>query len=501
MSIAITINDKEFTAEQGQTVMELARQHDIYIPHFCWHPGLSVAGVCRFCMVEVEGRPKLEIACNLPVTAGMQVRTDSEQVKEAHKWALEFHLINHPLDCPICDQAGECGLQDYYMQVGKYQAQMTQDKVLKPKKLDVGTDLVLDTERCILCSRCVRFEDEVTKTGGLGIFDRGDRSIIGTYQDKLIEHDYTTNLVDICPVGAFTSKDFRFKKRVWFTKDAETVCPGCSTGCAVDLAFNADLKRYYRLKPRFSEVNGHWMCNFGRGMYEHLNVEQRLLSAYTAADETDKPMVKTSTEQAVQALAQQLQQAQKTALLVTPQYTTEDYRALLAFFVGKLGITDVHQWRSRQEDVTKFDGILWRGDQNPNSHGLQTVLAEFDIDKEQGNEFDALAAGNYDLVIALAPQVWATFADIETDLQKLQELPYVSLWASAKQVLNYRYGQVLALSCFAEQDGTYHNHAGVERQVCAATTPVSAEIMSVADWVENLAACYETKEDGGNASS
>ena len=488
MSIAITINDKQFTAEQGQTVMELAQQHDIYIPHFCWHPGLSVAGVCRFCMVEVEGRPKLEIACNLPITEGMQVRTDSEQVKDAHKWALEFHLINHPLDCPICDQAGECGLQDYYMQVGKYQAQMTQDKVLKPKKLDVGTDLVLDTERCILCSRCVRFEDEVTKTGGLGIFDRGDRSIIGTYQDKRIEHDYTTNLVDICPVGAFTSKDFRFKKRVWFTKDVQTVCPGCATGCAVDLAYNAELKRYYRLKPRFSEVNGHWMCNFGRGMYEHANVEQRLLSAYTAAaDEADQAMVKTETAQVVQALATQLQQAQKVALLVTPQYTVEDYRSLFAFFVKQLGNTEIHQWRSRQEDVSKFDGILWRGDQNPNSRGLLEVLAEFGVEKQQNNEFDTLTAGNYDVVIALAPQVWTTFANIEADLQKLQELPYVSLWASAKQVLTYRYQQVLALPCFAEQNGTYRNYAGTERQLQAATTPISTDIMSVTAWVEALA--------------
>ena len=494
MSIAITINEKEFEAAPGQTVMELAQQQDIHIPHFCWHPGLSIAGVCRFCMVEVEGRPKLEIACNLPVTEGMKVRTDSEQVKEAHKWALEFHLINHPLDCPICDQAGECGLQDYYMQVGKYQAQMTQDKVLKPKKLNVGTDLVLDTERCILCSRCVRFEDEVTKTGALGIFDRGDRSIIGTYQDKLIEHDYTTNLVDICPVGAFTSKDFRFKKRVWFTQDAQTICPGCSTGCAIDLAFNADLKRYYRIKPRFSEVNGHWMCNFGRGMYEHLNVEQRLISAYTAAEEAGEPMVKTDTAQVVQALAMQLQQAQKIALLVTPQYTVEDYRALFAFFVGKLGVRNVHQWRSRQEDVTKFDGILWRGDQNPNSRGLLEVLAEFGIKKEQGNEFDTLAAGNYDTVLAFVPQVLATFADIETDLQKLQELPYVSLWASAKQMLDYRYQQVIALPCFAEQEGTYRNYAGTERQLQLATSPVSAEVLSITMLVEALAGHYDALE-------
>lgn len=499
MSIPITINEKEFEAAPGQTVMELAQHHDIYIPHFCWHPGLSVAGVCRFCMVEVEGRPKLEIACNLPVAEGMKIRTDSEQVKEAHKWALEFHLINHPLDCPICDQAGECGLQDYYMEVGKYQAQMTRDKVLKPKKLDVGTDLVLDTERCILCSRCVRFEDEVTKTGALGIFDRGDRSIIGTYQDKLIEHNYTTNLVDICPVGAFTSKDFRFKKRVWFTQDVATVCPGCATGCAIDLAFNADLKRYYRIKPRFSEVNGHWLCNFGRGMYEHVNVEQRLLGAYTAAA-AEKAMVRADNAVVLQELSARLRKAEKIALLVTAQYTVEDYRALFAFFVGKLGVQHVHQWRSRQEDVTKFDGILWRGDQNPNSRGLLAVLAEFGLKKELGNEFETLAAGNYDLVIALAPQVLATFTEVEQDLQQLQELPYVSLWASAKQVLDYRYQQVLALTCFAEQGGTYRNHTDQERTLQPATSPVSAEIMSVTAMVKALAT-HHAAQEGERGSS
>lgn len=163
-TVSFKINGQSVTVPKGTTVMQAAQQMKIAIPHFCWHPGLSVAGVCRFCLVKIEGRPKLEIACNLQATEGMEVRTDTDEVKDAHKWALEFHLINHPLDCPICDQAGECGLQNYYMSVGKYQSQMDRPKVLKPKALDVGGDLVLDTERCILCSRCVRFEKEVTKT-------------------------------------------------------------------------------------------------------------------------------------------------------------------------------------------------------------------------------------------------------------------------------------------------------------------------------------------------
>ncbi len=223
--VNITFNGQKMEVPEGSTVMQAAAKAAISIPHFCWHPGLKVAGVCRFCLVKVEGARKLEIACNLPVREGMVVDSLDPEVKEAHKWALEFHLVNHPLDCPICDQAGECKLQDFYMDVGKYKSQVHRPKVLKPKALDLGKDLVLDTERCILCDRCVRFEQEVTKTGALGIFDRGDRAIIGTYPGKQIDHNYTTNLVDICPVGAFTSKDFRFKQRVWFLEDKSTTCP------------------------------------------------------------------------------------------------------------------------------------------------------------------------------------------------------------------------------------------------------------------------------------
>lgn len=496
MSVVLTIDDRELTATAGQTVIELAQANDIYIPYFCWHPGLSIAGVCRFCMVQVDDRPKLEIACNLPVSAGMNIRTTTPEVKEAHKWALEFHLINHPLDCPICDQAGECGLQDYYMQVGKYRSQMVRPKVLKPKNLDVGTDLVLDTERCILCSRCVRFEEEVTKTSALGIFDRGDRAIIGTYKDKKIEHNYTTNLVDICPVGAFTSKDFRFQKRVWFTQEVASVCPGCATGCAINISHNPDLKRLYRVKPRFSEVNGHWMCNVGRRMYEHVNIEHRLLHSHIL-DTSEEKIVKADITDVIAALRSKLAGADRPALLLTCQFTCEEYQALLDFFVTELGHKDIFQWRSESEDITQFDGILWRGDQNANSQGLLNVLREFGIEKEKGkNEFDQLLEGNYDAVIALAPEIFSSFTKIEEQLQKLTALPFTSVWSSSKRVLDFKFDQVIPLTCFIEKTGTLHNYNNQERILEQAISPFSGEIRNVIELTDLLRA-----KEGANASS
>ena len=489
MIIAVTINDKEYHGKEGQTVMELAQANDIYIPHFCWHPGLSVAGVCRFCMVQVEGRPKLEIACNLPLSAGMKIYTNNEQVQEAHKWALEFHLINHPLDCPICDQAGECGLQDYYMQVGKYRSQMRQDKVLKPKKLNVGVDLVLDTERCILCSLCVRFEEEVTKTSALGIFDRGDRSIIGTYKDKKINHNYTTNLVDICPVGAFTSKDFRFQKRVWLTQEVESICLGCSTGCAITIAHNSDLNRFYRIKPRISDVNGHWLCNFGREMYKHLNVEHRLLSSYRKSDEEGEKqaMQATATTQILQSLREKLAQAKRVGLLVSSQYTNEEYRKLFSFFITQLGSKSVWLWRSQEEDINAFDGILQRGDKNPNTQGLLKILSEFGIEKQPQNEFEDFCAASHDIAIVLTPEVFTTFTNMEQQLRRLSALPFVSLWSAAKTVLTYNYEQVVALKCFAEKTGHYYNYAGQKRELSQSVTPIGKNIVDVCEAVSLLA--------------
>ena len=212
----LTIDGKEIEVAAGTNLIEAARRLGIEVPHYCYHPGLSIAGQCRLCMVDIEKTPRPTIACNTVAADGMVVRTETERVKETRRSVMEFHLINHPLDCPVCDQAGECWLQIYYMKHGLYDPRMIDEKVHKPKAVPLGPHVMLDAERCILCSRCVRFCDEITGTGELGIFNRGDHSEIGLFPGKDLDNKYSGNVVDICPVGALTDRDFRFQVRVWY---------------------------------------------------------------------------------------------------------------------------------------------------------------------------------------------------------------------------------------------------------------------------------------------
>jgi NADH-quinone oxidoreductase subunit G len=273
----LTIDGKEIEVPDGTRLFDACREaRGSDLPHFCYHPDLSVAGVCRLCQVEVEGMPKLTIACNTFVRDGMVVHTNSERVNKAVKQVLEMHLINHPVDCPICDQAGECGLQDQYMDYGLYESEVEQQsKVLKKKAKVIGPQVILDQERCVLCSRCVRFCEEVTGTGELGIYNRGDRAEIDVAPGGDLSNNYSLNTVDICPVGALTSRDFRFQKRVWLLRSTSSICNGCATGC--NMRVDHEGGRIYRLKPRRNDaVNGPWMCDQGRMTYKDVHREDRL---------------------------------------------------------------------------------------------------------------------------------------------------------------------------------------------------------------------------------
>jgi NADH-quinone oxidoreductase subunit G len=465
--VTLSINNKSVTVPAGTSIIQAAKEIGIEVPHFCWHPGLSIAGVCRFCMVKIEGNPKLQIACNTSVSEGMKVDTLSAEVKDAHKWALEFHLINHPLDCPICDQAGECELQNYYMKVGKYQSQMEENKVLKPKALDVGDTLILDTERCILCSRCVRFEDEVTKTSSLGIFNRGDQAVIGTMGGRRITHNYSYNVADICPVGAFTAKDFRFKCRVWFLSETQTICPGCSTGCNVTLFENKSQRQYYRLKPRHNpEVNGHWMCDYGRTMYEHLNASERLAAPEAAGKFTDWNV-------ALKFLAKELSLAKSTggannvALIFTPQYTNEEYESVLNAVTKVLGeCPKVFIWRDGAEKAEDFDGLLYRGDKNPNTRGLNDVLSAKGISSTILREdFAPLAVHGASLALIFGPEVQKAYSQFPQELSKFAELPKVVYFGVDRSELGKQFALRLPTKVFAEKSGTFVNVNGLAQKL------------------------------------
>lgn len=280
--VKLTINGREVEVPAGTNLVQAAAMGGSPVPHFCYHKNLSVAGNCRMCVVEIEGVRGLPIACNSTATEGMVVDTESEKVKETRAAVMEFLLVNHPIDCPVCDQAGECKLQRYYMDHDRRDSAVAlEDKVQKGKAIEVGPRVMLDQERCVACSRCVRFCDEVSKTGELQLMNRGDHTTIDTFPGRELDNPYSVNTVDICPVGALTSRDFRFQARAWFLRDAESICPGCATGCNIDVSVydQVELSDYngqaYRIRPRENAaVNQTWMCDAGRSTYQRINTNR-----------------------------------------------------------------------------------------------------------------------------------------------------------------------------------------------------------------------------------
>ena len=473
--IKCKINNKELEVEEGTSIIQAFKKLNGDIAHYCWHPGLSVAGVCRLCMVEIEGNPRLQIACNTPVTEGMVITNQSEKVKEAVKWGLDFHLINHPLDCPICDQAGECGLQDQYMKFGQYDSKMGEKKVKKKKVVDLGEKIVLDSERCILCSRCVRFTEEVSKTHELGIFQRGDHSEIGTYAGKPLNNKYSVNTVDICPVGALTSKDFRFRQRVWFLKDKPSICTGCSTGCSVDVFFNKE--GLWRVKPRHSEVNGYWMCDEGRDIYKATNPVSQEFSGKRGNQKVVKKQNRLTeavhfNEGRVQhkdpmdsltILSKNLSQYEKAALVITGQYSLEEYGAFLGFWKEKFEGSPVYHWVNHGDKLNNFDGLLVRGDKNPNTKGLLKVFEKMSITPEK----QIADLSDFDIVMVLGPENQWVFDDIKEKTEIFAKAKKV-IWFSACRVEEVELGKghfyFIPVKTAVEKSGTFVNFEGKQRR-------------------------------------
>jgi len=275
----------EFGAEERINCVQAAQRAGVEIPHYCWHPALTVVASCRMCLVEVGQKkpdgtiamqPKLVPGCQTPVTDGMVVVSDSDKVKAAQKATLEYLLLDHPLDCPTCDQAGECYLQDYSFRYGRGYSRLQEPKEQPPDKNYIGDQITLFTDRCIMCSRCVRFTREISGTAELQIINRGNHAEIDIFPGEPCNNKLAGNVVDLCPVGALCSKDFLYKQRVWWLKTADSVCPNCSTGCSVYVDESED--RVYRLRPRTNpQAQGDFMCDEGRFGWKYLHAEERLL--------------------------------------------------------------------------------------------------------------------------------------------------------------------------------------------------------------------------------
>lgn len=272
----ITVDGTLLKVEEGALLIEELLGNGISIPHFCYHPSLGKDGNCRMCMVEIEGQKRPQIACDTPIKDGMIVRTKGANIDRVKRSMLELELINHPIDCPICDQAGECQLQNYYMDVGLYESRLSTPKTHGQKRVDLGANVVLDQERCVLCTRCVRFTQKITKTNELGVLQRSDHSVITTFPGHKLSSPYAMNVVDLCPVGALTNKDFRFTKRVWFLKSEEAICNHCARGCSIFVDHHQEKYKQeaiYRYRPRFNaSINGYFICDAGRLSYTKENV-------------------------------------------------------------------------------------------------------------------------------------------------------------------------------------------------------------------------------------
>ena len=326
--INISVDDKAYKVEENSLLIDLLIKENIKVPYFCYHEALGADGNCRMCMVGIKGQKRPQIACDTFVTEGMQVNTKSNEICKVRTNILELELINHPVDCPTCDQAGECSLQDFYMDYGLHESKITiKEKVKHSKHVDLGANVMLDQERCVLCARCTRFTDKITNTHELGIVGRGDDAKITTMPDRKLFNPYAMNVVDLCPVGALTSKDFRFAQRVWFLKTAQSICHGCAKGCNIyidhnKLKYKDDV--IYRFRPRRNdEVNGFFICDEGRLSYKEL---QENTQEFTALNKN-----KISQEDAIKELQKNIKNYNNITIIIDANLYTEEIKALLEF--------------------------------------------------------------------------------------------------------------------------------------------------------------------------
>ena len=400
--VTVLFDDVTYEVDAGLTVLEAARSVGIEIPHYCYHPGLPIDGNCRMCLVEIDKMSKPAISCNTRVAEGMSVRIQTEKVAQMRKSVMEFLLLNHPLDCPECDQAGECRLQEYYMRYNR-QASRLGDlaKVHKPKAVPIGPNVMFDAERCILCTRCVRFCNEISKTRELYIKNRGNRSEITTFPDRPLDNAYATCTVDICPVGALTSKDFRFKKRVWFLKSTDSICNGCATGCHVSIDHADDT--VYRYRPRYNaDVNQYWMCDEGRLSYKRLQ-DKRITEPFmrTVMGQSEAITRDAATVRIAGLLRKH--DASNIAFIVSAQQTN-DTLAAIARFRATLFSASPFYYTQRTVENPSSDDFLIHADKNPNTQGVEALadcrpLSEWQTGPRIVLAFDHLNAPDAALIL------------------------------------------------------------------------------------------------------
>jgi len=492
----VYVNDKPVDiGNEKLNVIQAALKGGVFIPHYCWHPALTVVASCRMCLVEVGEKkpdgavamqPKVVPGCQTPAKNGTVVVTNSEKVRAAQAQTLEGILINHPLDCPVCDKAGECLLQDYSYRYGNSQSRMIDEKNTPPNKPDLGEHITLFTDRCIMCSRCVRFTREISGTAELQVINRGDHSEIDVFPGEPLNNKLAGNVVDLCPVGALGSKDFLYKQRVWYMKTQKSVCGDCSTGCSVYLDSNKNI--LYRLRPRENpKAQGYFMCDEGRLGYHYVNSAKRFTRPLTRQNGQLTP---TAWNEIIPAIRGQLRklaakEGASIAGVFSPFLTCEEAYLLAKFLKGLsgqvrlalgpvpvVGHDDAYpkDRRGRPVQPAKF---TIRAEKCPNRQGVQEVLRHFQgeiIDFEQ--VLQAASIGQLKAVYLAAgypprPDWWIT----EDQAQSLAKASLLILQDLLPSPASERAHVLLPGASWAEKDGAFINHGGLAQAIRWAVTP------------------------------
>jgi NADH-quinone oxidoreductase subunit G len=455
------------------------------VPHYCYHPKLPVAGNCRMCLIEFgtpamgpdrkpvfneDGTPKISrsvlpyepstsrgaIACATPISPGMELYPGSTATKQMREAVLESLLINHPLDCPICDQAGECKLQEYSVQYGQAESRFVEAKVHKPKAVDLGPRIMLDDERCVLCTRCIRFTKDIAGDDALGIVNRGSYNTISAFPGSTFDNNYTLNTVDICPVGALTSKDFRFQMRVWFLKETKSLCTSCGTGCNTVVGSRVD--KVYRYEPRQNDaVNSTWMCDSGRLNYKWIGREDRLQDVVVRGQ-------KSTWITALKEISVTMAKAEQgsVAVIAGARQTTEELY-LLKKLATKLGaLTD------SVARLGEADKLLVAADRNPNSSGARlTGIAGAELGGSLSKIADGIRCGAIKTLVVFGEDV--TKAGISAELLgKLETLIVSDILPNATTAAAH---YLLPGCAHAEKRGTFVNVTGRLQKFVKAVEP------------------------------
>ena len=443
-------------------LIEAAKLAGIEIPHFCFHPRLSVVGQCRMCLVAIEGIPKIQAACTIPLKDGLSVKTKTEKVVQGRAANMEFLLINHPLDCPICDQAGECKLQDNSFGYGDQKSQFDERKRQYPGygRTMIGPHVIADMTRCIQCTRCIRFCQEIAGTGELTFLDRGGRTLVWTHEGKELDNDWSACAADVCPVGALTTKEFRFRSRVWYLEKASSVCPGCNIGCNISIESRDRI--VYRFLPRLNpQVNDYWLCDYGRFLSESLNLREIDKAWVREEDELKEAIVPASVERIANEIRQTVETAGPSALFfLGSAHLSNEENFLLRKIADHLacGSRDAVVDKSR---VRKMKSKLqWiEGDHAGANFAGAKDMGLSPTEGGYGLE-EVLSGRACPEVIVVADGAFAAAADDPEKVAALRRARFLAVAARRANALTRAADVLLPAASLAEKEGTFTNVQG-----------------------------------------